>query len=473
LSADKEHITLVTPAGADESDPQTFIVTGSNLTQSVAITVDNANFEIAPTSIAPLNGAVSQEVSVKYVGESAVTENATITITSSGKTAVVYVHGSKAAVSLADIESSTQLLTKKVTVDGQLIGAWAVNITTDNGTKKLLWAKDQGQASIRKLPARTEAQDDYMVNRMKYQHYEFEDGYDWDESNWVILDFANLNDEDPENYVGHKLATKTVTGTYDNAVDYTITLTKVPTKVDEDKQDAPEYPGYAGGHARDNYGTQYKWAYNTYMPANFMPDNLNHFDADTVAGAHSGEHALPNMRNKQLYFMNPKFMEVAHLWGVWCGQGSNKFTIYEVGMENGQTINAWDLHGAVDVLSWEYNRKTASPATYGEPSNIDLLESAQDFHAIIVRKPQTAGGRHNAPGINYNDPSSSEYGIYPLDMPNGGQPTAVKDLTANKQIQSVHYYNVMGIESDQPQQGINIVLTRFTDGSTSTIKILF
>ena len=50
-----------------------------------------------------------------------------------------------------------------------------------------------------------------------------------------------------------------------------VTLTKAPTMVDEDKQDAPEYPGYAGGHARDNYGTQYKWAYNTYMPANFMP----------------------------------------------------------------------------------------------------------------------------------------------------------------------------------------------------------
>lgn len=465
LSADKEHITLVTPAGADASEPQTFTVTGSNLTENVTITVDNANFEIDPTTIAPVDGSVSQVVTVTYVGESAVTENAIITITSSGKTVEIDVHGSKAAATLAQIESNTDLLNKKVTVDGQLIGAWAVN----NGTKKLLWAKDQGQASINKRPARTEAQDDYMVNRMKYQHYEFEGDYDWDESNWVILDFANLDGEDPENYVGHKLANKTVTGTYDNAVDYTITLTKAPTKVDEDKQDAPEYPGYAGGHGDNNYGTQYKWAYNTYMPANFMPDNLNHFDADTVAGAHSGENALPNMRNKQLYFMNPKFMEVAHLWGVWCGQGSDKFTIYATEMENNQTINAWDLHGAIDVLSWEYNRLAQD--AYGAPQGLD--QTAQDFHAIIVRKPQTAGGRHNAPSINYDDPSSDEYGIYPLDMPNGGQPTAVKDLTANKQIQSVRYYNVMGIEAGQPHQGVNIVVTRFNDGSTSTIKVLF
>ena len=464
LSADKQHITLVTPAGADESEPQTFTVTGSNLNENVTLTVNNDNFVLDPTSIVPVDGSVSQEVTVTYVGESAVNENATITITSSGQTVLVYVHGSKAAVTLAQIESSTDLLNKTVTVDGQLIGVWAVN----NGATKLLWAKDQGQASIDKRPARTEAQDDYMVNRMKYQHYEFEGEYDWDESNWVILDFANLDGENPDNYVGHKLANKSVTGTYDDANEYTLTLTKAPSRVNEDEQDAPEYPGYNGDdkgqHDASNYGKGYRWAYNSYMPANFMPDNLNRIDADTIAGAHSGEHALPNMQNQQLYFMNPKIMEVAHLWGVWCGSGSDKFSIYTVGMENNETVNAWDLHGAVDVISWKYNNKGGGE--YSQPYLEDA--TAQDFHAVIVRKNR---GNSLMAGVN-NDPSSSEYGIYPLDLPEGGHPTAVREVNAGKQVLSVRYYNVMGVEASQPFDGVNIIVTRYTDGSSSAIKVI-
>jgi hypothetical protein len=36
----------------------------------------------------------------------------------------------------------------------------------------------------------------------------------------------------------------------------------------------------------------------------------------------------------------------------------------------------------------------------------------------------------------------------------------------------VSYYNVMGQESKTPHQGINIVVTRYSDGSTSTIKLM-
>lgn len=387
--------------------------------------------------------------------------------TSSGSLAYLFVQGVEeqpTIVSLATIESNNNLLNKKVTVDGQLIGVWAVN----NGATKLLWAKDQDQASIDKRPARTEAQDDYMVNRMKYQHYEFEGEYDWDESNWVILDFANLDGENPDNYVGHKLANKSVTGTYDDANEYTLTLTKAPSRVNEDEQDAPEYPGYNGDnkgqHDASNYGKDYRWAYNSYMPANFMPDNLNRIDADTVAGAHSGEHALPNMQNQQLYFMNPKIMEVAHLWGVWCGSGSDKFSIYTVGMENNETVNAWDLHGAVDVISWKYNNKGGGE--YSQPYLEDA--TAQDFHAVIVRKNR---GNSLMAGVN-NDPSSSEYGIYPLDLPEGGHPTAVREVNTGKQVLSVRYYNIMGVEASQPFDGVNIIVTRYTDGSSSAIKVI-
>lgn len=50
-------------------------------------------------------------------------------------------------------------------------------------------------------------------------------------------------------------------------------------------------------------------------------------------------------------------------------------------------------------------------------------------------------------------------------------PTAVNDITASKTVDSVKYYNAAGMASDTAFDGINIVVTRYTDGTTSTTKV--
>jgi hypothetical protein len=45
-------------------------------------------------------------------------------------------------------------------------------------------------------------------------------------------------------------------------------------------------------------------------------------------------------------------------------------------------------------------------------------------------------------------------------------------LTAAKTVSSVRYYNVSGQESAEPFQGVNIVVTNYTDGSHTTTKIV-
>lgn len=50
--------------------------------------------------------------------------------------------------------------------------------------------------------------------------------------------------------------------------------------------------------------------------------------------------------------------------------------------------------------------------------------------------------------------------------------TGVDDLTAAKTVSSVRYYNVSGQESAEPFQGVNIVVTNYTDGSHTTTKIV-
>lgn len=52
------------------------------------------------------------------------------------------------------------------------------------------------------------------------------------------------------------------------------------------------------------------------------------------------------------------------------------------------------------------------------------------------------------------------------------EPTAISTVAANKQVVSRTYYNLAGIASDTPFDGINIVVTRYSDGSQSATKLI-
>jgi hypothetical protein len=46
------------------------------------------------------------------------------------------------------------------------------------------------------------------------------------------------------------------------------------------------------------------------------------------------------------------------------------------------------------------------------------------------------------------------------------------DFTVDKEISSVTYVNSLGMTSDKPFEGVNIIITRYTDGTTSTSKAM-
>ena len=51
-------------------------------------------------------------------------------------------------------------------------------------------------------------------------------------------------------------------------------------------------------------------------------------------------------------------------------------------------------------------------------------------------------------------------------------PTAVEEILYHGEIVSQTYFNVQGMESDKPFDGINIVITRYSDGATSVSKVV-
>ena len=51
-------------------------------------------------------------------------------------------------------------------------------------------------------------------------------------------------------------------------------------------------------------------------------------------------------------------------------------------------------------------------------------------------------------------------------------PTAVGTINVEAQPVSVTYYNMLGVESSVPHQGVNVMVTRYNDGTTTTTKVI-
>lgn len=62
---------------------------------------------------------------------------------------------------------------------------------------------------------------------------------------------------------------------------------------------------------------------------------------------------------------------------------------------------------------------------------------------------------------------------YPVTFDDPGIVTAIKEVNVeNKEVASVKYYNLAGIENDNPFMGVNIMVVTYTDGTKSTTKVL-
>ena len=50
--------------------------------------------------------------------------------------------------------------------------------------------------------------------------------------------------------------------------------------------------------------------------------------------------------------------------------------------------------------------------------------------------------------------------------------TGISDVIGGKEVKSVRYYNTLGIESTTPFEGVNIIVTTFSDGTEATTKVI-
>ena len=362
--------------------------------------------------------------------------------------------------------------TEQVTVSDRLIGVWAA--------KRILWAKDQNYASIDATSIREGEQLDYVrMAKLKSTEHAFQQD-EWEQSNWVMIDFSNLDESiKPEDYVGYEFDNNSIIGYYVDDMNYRIKLlNQPPTKVNDEKM--TDYPGFNN----DPVDLADVHTLNHYVPSNFYEPNLN-WGNNTgywFEGTYNGKNI-----DTCLFFMNPKIQEVAQVWAVW-NATMQEFSIYQ--RSEDYSVNGYNLDGAFKVTGdqWQYNRRSTTNGigdeAYGSVEQYLIDDANYIFHVAIMRdnynyghrKSTTLSSKRNAEAKD-SDAMSGSIRIYPLDLTIEGAeepPVGVREIINNvgKTVDCVRYFNVMGMESNQPFDGINIVVTRYTDGTFSTSKVL-
>ncbi len=311
----------------------------------------------------------------------------------------------------------------------------------------LLWCKDLGNSAVDKTE---NADPDNIPDYMKA--YGFFNS-DWDQSNWIRLYCDDLLDGDEYDKEAIKsLEGKIIKGGsiygwfYDSGLERYIDL---------DGSDGSIRPEVAEGSQPINFKP------NVFSPANFL--STNH-EGNATAHDENG-----NPTDQHYFFVNPKLEELCEItYAVWNGE-------YFVMPAPEGEYNPDNVYGYFEV-SWEYNE-------YGDVSEELEVGQMYKFYGIVEHYYYDST-IHSAPrrvesvtpGDFTVDPDhDGNYIVYPVDLyPQEHIITGVDKVkpAGNGVVKSVKYVSVAGVVSNTPFQGVNIVVTEYTDGSRTTSKII-
>ena len=324
-----------------------------------------------------------------------------------------------------------------------------------------IFAKDDHMYASKRYPAT--GQDTYLIRYETGTFINEVEQEDYDQSNWIEIlipsTFTEVTSKTEANayqtklgelqdkYEGMILKAATVTGTYVDQLNPTILVTSLP-----EEETASTYTP------------------NIYCTANFLMENL---DSDGAQG-----------NDGNYFMMDAKPHEFCKV--VWAYYDNGNGNYFVIPAREGNTVNGHGFHGSF-MANMSLSRDVQIYYDYDVVSNWILDSNDDSFNGqqflysfdAVVRKnpnystPASGAPRRILPGTGDFEQTPA-YIVYPL-ISNHNDPegvVGVKEVLGNKTIESVHYYNLMGMEGKTPFEGINIVVTRYTDGSTSTIKVM-
>ena len=172
-----------------------------------------------------------------------------------------------------------------------------------------------------------------------------------------------------------------------------------------------------------------------------------------------------------------------YMYRVWClYDGALDFSQNAQGvLVGGDPMRAPFLLGEQEITDPNVNRITIGrdwipgegrlPWAFAVP--VSTQSSDVQFAVRFYYKKKVSEAQAAAKGLRGNrDGEENEYYIVE-DTGNGSSiGTAINEFLAGKTIVGVTYVNAQGMTSDKPFDGMNIVITRYSDGTSSTTKLM-
>ena len=240
----------------------------------------------------------------------------------------------------------------------------------------------------------------------------------------------NINGNKQEEYTQNNWMLVSLPVELYNQVNEKSTVTSITGSLTEKFNVAMEATKVVFENATNNF------APNTYCALNFMGES-------SVKG---------NNSTSSYYFATPKANEYANVvWAVYNGTDGAFYL-----PSNNGSINVQGFKAAFNVdysLNSVDNPKLTSGNVYS-------------FEALVkeVAVPTT--------DAKSTSDASTKFVVYPLDLDADKVATGVNDVNSAKEVKGVSYFNMMGVESAQPFDGVNIMVTTYTDGTSSAAKVL-
>lgn len=253
--------------------------------------------------------------------------------------------------------------------------------------------------------------------------------------------FFNINGNKQEEYAQNNWMLVSLPVELYNQVNENNTVTSITGTLDEKLNVAMTATNVVAGEAAD-------FAPNTYCPINFMGES-------SVKGTN------PAYTNSSYYFATPKANEYANVvWAVYDATDG----AFHLPVPNG-SVNVQEFKAAFNVdysLNLVDNPELTSGAVYS-------------FEALVKEVAVPTTDAKSAPRKVAYDSTvtpSTKFVVYPLDLDANKVATGVNDVNSAKEVKGVSYFNMMGVESAQPFDGVNIMVTTYTDGTQSAAKVL-
>ena len=228
---------------------------------------------------------------------------------------------------------------------------------------------------------------------------------------------------------------------------------------------------FSGGNNQENTGNGWE--------GYFYKDGVQYYiftPVITIEGT-TPEKYIQHDRDTSVY--------VPYMYRAWClYDGAIDFGHNSEGvLVGGDPIQAPFLLGQELVTDPNVNRMTIGKDWNGGPrlqnsfavprsiQGADLQFAVRFYYKKVVTQAQ-AQAPNTLRGNRDGNDEEEEYYIVE-DTGNGNSiPVMIEEFLAGKTVTGVTYVNSLGMQSDKPFDGLNIIVTRYSDGTTSTTKVM-